>query len=54
VGAEITSGKMTRAEAHKRWNAVIFGVPEQVRAVLTEGQRKKLAALIGAPFAISG
>jgi hypothetical protein len=53
VGKEISSGKMTRAEANKKWNAVIFGVPNQVREVLTDGQRKKLDELLGDPFAFN-
>ena len=51
AGAEITSGKLTRAEAQRKWNAVIFGVPDRLREVLTNDQRKKLAELVGDPYA---
>jgi hypothetical protein len=53
VGKEIASGKMARAEARRRWDAVTFGVPGRVREVLTDDQRKKLAELLGKPFAFN-
>ncbi len=51
VGEQL--GRYSRAEAHRRWNAVVFGVPERVREVLTEGQRKKLKEMLGEPFAFN-
>lgn len=50
VGAEISSLKMPLPEAHKKWNAVIFGVPDQVREVLSSDQRTKLAEMLGVTF----
>lgn len=53
VGKEVASGKMARAEANRKWNAVIFGVPDRVRDALTPAQRTKLVELIGDPFAFN-
>jgi hypothetical protein len=51
VGKDL--GKVSRAEANKKWNAVIFGVPDRVRAELTASQRGKLTELLGEPFAFN-
>jgi hypothetical protein len=53
MGAEITSGRFSRSEARKMYNAVVFSVPERVRELLTPEQRKKLKDLLGEPYAFN-
>jgi hypothetical protein len=53
LGAEITSGKLTRSEAYWKLNDFSFGVPEKVRESLTAEQRKKLKQLLGEPYAFN-
>jgi hypothetical protein len=44
-------GKYTKEEVQKRFGALMKGVPEKVRAALTEPQQKKLQELLGDQFA---
>ena len=53
VGKEITSGKLTRAQAHRKWNDLVFGVPERARESLSKEQRRKLERLLGQPYAFN-
>jgi len=44
-------GKYSKEEVGKRFGALIKGVPDRVRAALSEKQRKKLQELLGDQFA---
>jgi hypothetical protein len=44
-------GKYSKEEVGRRFGALMKGVPDRVRAALSEGQRKRLQELIGDQFA---
>ena len=49
VTAEIKARRMSPQESHRKFAHMGFGVPERVRAVLTEPQRKTLEGMLGEP-----
>jgi hypothetical protein len=49
AAAEIRAKRMSPQESHRKFAHMAFGVPERVRAVLTEAQRKTLEGMLGEP-----
>jgi hypothetical protein len=50
LSGQMAANKITRAEANDRLNALVYGIPDAIRAELTAEQRAILADLLGPPY----